>query len=83
MRPAQNAMMAPSYPPTPHGHPSAPVMTLTRSGGGEYINNTAYPSLVDFMGLELSEEMIRLNMPEYLAVSVPQQNSSNDLSIFF
>merc|ERR1719411_621458 len=25
-----------------------------------------YPGLVDFMGMELSEEMIRLNMPEYL-----------------
>jgi len=43
------------------GHPSAPgITTLARAGGTE-----AYPSLRDFMGLELSEEVIRLNMPEY------------------
>jgi syntenin-1 len=60
-----------------HGHhpsagsamPSAPALTMNR--------NTAYPSLRDFMGLELTDEMIRLNMPEYhsSAVAVPQGNS--------
>lgn len=61
--------------------PSAPTHTLERSGTG------AYPSLVDFMGLELTEEMIRLNMPEYArqpahyadassAVVAPQPNPS-------
>lgn len=36
-----------------------------------------YPGLADFMGLELSEETIRANMPEYLAsnaVAVPPQS---------
>lgn len=72
MRPAQQQQhhIMPSYPAAP----SAPVMTLTRNEGG--YNNTAYPSLRDFMGLELSEEMIRLNMPEYFGpVAVPQPNS--------
>lgn len=38
-----------------------------------------YPGLGDFMGLELSEDVIRLNMPEYLsgppqtAVAIPSQ----------
>ncbi len=37
--------------------PSAPPQTLAMS---------AYPSLTEFMGLELTDEMIRLNMPEYV-----------------
>lgn len=32
----------------------------------------AYPSLGDFMGLELTESVIKENMPEYLQVAVPQ-----------
>jgi len=44
---------------------------------------SAYPSLRDFMGLELTEEMIRANMPEYLepisydggAVALPQTSA--------
>lgn len=51
---------------------SAPPQTLTRHGA------SAYPSLMDFMGLELTDEVIRLNMPEYASdVAVPQSNSSN------
>jgi hypothetical protein len=52
------------YPSAP-GMPSAPMQTMARGGGG-YNLSSAYPSLRDFMGLELSEEMIRLNMPEYV-----------------
>lgn len=77
MRPAQQMHQQPLYP----GAPSAPVQTMARNGG--YSLSAAYPSLSDFMGLELSEEMIRLNMPEYIegynapgTVARPQPNSS-------
>ncbi|CAL8122360.1 unnamed protein product [Orchesella dallaii] len=55
--------------------PSAPPQTMARSG-----NPAHYPSLMEFMGLELTEEMIKLNMPEYApqqphAVAVPQPHS--------
>lgn len=73
-----NAM--PSYPAQDYGAPSAPVLTLSRNGGSAtYSNAMAYPSLRDFMGMELTEEMIRLNMPEYGAVAVSQPNSSKQL----
>ncbi|XP_044272234.1 syntenin-1-like [Tribolium madens] len=35
---------------------------------------TAYPSLGDFMGLELTEAVIKENMPEYLQVALPQSS---------
>jgi len=72
----------------PHGtheyHPTAPVPTLPRNGS-PYMTGVApsmasapsvYPTLGEFLGLELSEEMIRANMPEYLlnahgAVAIP------------
>ena len=80
-------------------YPSAPLPTLQRGqvsphnnynnasyGGALVAPNTspsAYPSLHDFMGLELTEEMIRANMPEYLepprydgVVAVPQASTS-------
>jgi len=73
--------------PTAPGMPSAPMATMSRAGGQSL--SSAYPSLRDFMGLELTEEMIRLNMPEYFerpalgyptlsgnAVAVPQANGS-------
>ncbi len=55
-------------------HPTAPVPTLPRQGspyhtGGSMAIASApsvYPTLGEFLGLELSEEMIRANMPEYL-----------------
>jgi len=40
-------------------YPINPAQPAVGAGG-------FYPGLVDFMGMELSEEMIRLNMPEYL-----------------
>ena len=48
-----------------HGYgPSAPPPTMARNSGRNL--SLAYPSLHEFMGLELTEEMIRANMPEYL-----------------
>jgi syntenin-1 len=60
-------------------YPSAPVPTLNRGypTNGSYGGHTAssaYPSLQDFMGLELTEDMIRANMPEYL--NQPTNNQS-------
>lgn len=49
--------------------PSAPPQTLERNA------MSAYPSLTEFMGLELTDEMIRLNMPEY--VRQPNQSPGN------
>lgn len=42
------------------GMPSAPPM------GSSPGNSPVYPDLVDYMGLELSQDMIAANMPEYL-----------------
>lgn len=72
--------------------PSAPPHTLARNGMG--MTATAYPSLTEFMGLELTEEMIRLNMPEYVqqpathgsgstAVSMPHANPSSYINYDF
>lgn len=36
-------------------------------------DNSAYPNLGDYMGLELSESVISANMPEYLALALQPQ----------
>jgi len=65
------------------GAPSAPMATYPRhypeSNHGSAYVAAAYPSLTDFMGLELTEEMIRLNMPEYShqPISYPTLGSMN------
>lgn len=78
---AQAASAPPGYPtfsngypdlssPT-GGYPSAPAAT------GATVTEL-YPGLADFMGLELSEEIIAANMPEYLRsnqVAVPSNNA--------
>ena len=51
----------PSYPPAPTSASGAPTPTPAAIA--------MYPGLADYMGLELSEETIRQNMPEYLAAS--------------
>lgn len=55
----------PAYTQNPYaqlsGIPSAPVLDSQPSNQREL-----YPGLGDFMGLELSEHVIALNMPEYL-----------------
>jgi len=43
------------------GVPSAPPM-----GSSPLASSPVYPDLVDYMGLELSQEVIAANMPEYL-----------------
>lgn len=54
-------MYIPSCPSEPSASPapSAPALTLPRSG-------QLYPALNDYMGLEFSPQMIAENMPEYL-----------------
>jgi len=65
MRPMQtNHSQHGAYPSLLEGGASAPQQTLVRGHDGSL--SAAYPSLRDFMGLELTEEMIRANMPEYL-----------------
>merc|ERR1719510_373420 len=60
-------------------HPSAPSPSSSSS--------SAYPGLAEYMGLELSEDMIRANMPEYLpsnqqnAVAVPTMSSGAGLNM--
>jgi syntenin-1 len=56
------------YPPIPSGTSAYPQIPSNASGNG-----SVYPGLGDYMGLELSEDVIRANMPEYLVV--PQASS--------
>lgn len=51
-----------AYPELSAGYPSAPVA----ASGPTASVAELYPGLADFMGLELSEEIIAANMPEYL-----------------
>jgi len=59
----QAAPMGSSAAPTAPS--AAPSMALT----------SAYPGLADYLGLELTEAEMRLNMPEYLAAALPQSSS--------
>jgi len=59
-------------------YPSAPTQPVSTASSG---TNPAYPGLGEYMGLELTQAMIRENMPEYLpnnqsAVSLPLSNSA-------
>lgn len=86
-RPATQAMPSapPSYPapsqlgypdltiPKEASYPSAP----TSASVGNATVTELYPGLADFMGLELSEEMIAANMPEYLRSNQVAMPSSN------
>ncbi|RZC32943.1 PDZ domain containing protein [Asbolus verrucosus] len=53
-------------------HPSYPYAVPAQKGAN---NPSAYPSLGEFMGLELTEAVISQNMPEYLALAVPQTSA--------
>ena len=57
----QSAGPAPSQPVPSLPYPSAPQPALP--------SGSAYPTLGDYMGLELTEDVIRANMPEYLPAS--------------
>ena len=48
--------------------PSAPAPAAVA------VTNVSYPGLAEYMGLELSEEIIRANMPEYLPGNQLQVN---------
>lgn len=65
----------PSYTQNPYpqlnSYPSAPPSASESARQGEL-----YPGLGDFMGLELTEQVIALNMPEYL-----NTNNSSNVSI--
>jgi len=56
----------PSLYPPPYGTPTAPQPGHGTMAMANKSPSMAYPSLRDFMGLELTEAMIRENMPEYL-----------------
>lgn len=71
-----NVPTAPSAPPS---IPSAsyhipPPKPQTQSQAG------FYPGLADYMGLELSEDTIRVNMPEYLAPALRPQTQVSTVS---
>jgi len=69
----QHQSTALPYPPLPSnaGIPSAPLVNSTPSNP---VLAVSYPGLSEYMGLELSEALIRENMPEYLPNS-SQANS--------
>jgi syntenin-1 len=52
------------------GIPSAPTLSATHSPVSQ---NPVYPDLLDYMGLELSHDVIAANMPEYLRRDNNQQ----------
>jgi len=61
MSPQNSSLPYPTSPPSNYGSPNSPV----------------YPGLAEYMGLELSEDVIRANMPEYLPENqslVPRQS---------
>jgi len=60
----QMGWSAPAPTPTPTPQPSVPYPTLSSS--------PAYPGLAEYLGLELTEAELRLNMPEYLPVVANQ-----------
>lgn len=55
---AESQYVAPPQPAVESAIPSAPAYISSSSG-------TLYPSLGDYMGLELNEDTIAQNMPEY------------------
>ena len=66
MSPQNSTLPYPTSPPLNYGSPNSPV----------------YPGLAEYMGLELSEDVIRANMPEYLHENqslVPRQSVSLNL----
>ena len=56
---AQQSMVAPP-PPQPRQVAALPYPSAPSS------SSSAYPGLAEYMGLELTEDIIRANMPEYL-----------------
>lgn len=50
--------------PPPYGYPSFDSMPVPSENDAAN-NGTLYPSLGEYMGLELSESVIAVNMPEY------------------
>lgn len=59
-RNSNNLLSVPGYPSAPpHSSTPSPVSVSP-------VNSPKYPDLVDYMGLELSQEVIAANMPEYL-----------------
>ena len=71
--PTTTSLPYPAHPNAPYPHnipvlsdsttPSYPSLTSTTS----MTPGQAYPGLAEYMGMELSEAVIRDNMPEYLA----------------
>lgn len=76
---AQNqyeAQVAAPPPTATHVYPTAPPTSMPMPA----IENPAmYPSLTDYMGLELSEAIIAANMPEYTQVAVVTAVSISEL----
>lgn len=82
----ENAAASAYAPSAPSGHGGYPQLS---AGSSNQANAAAalYPGLSDFMGLELTQDVIALNMPEYMqssqAVSVTQAESCFDSIISF
>lgn len=67
------AMALPAYTQNPY-----PELNSTNTFAQDKNIGELYPGLADFMGLELSQEIIAVNMPEYLRnnqIAVPPTNS--------
>lgn len=75
----QQQSALPAYTQNPY-----PVMGNAATSPTSPHSAIMYPDLGDFMGLELSQQVIAANMPEYIrnanAVAVPQANAASRLS---
>ena len=68
---AQQQSTAPPVPSQPSQMTALPYPPSSSSS-----SSSAYPGLAEYMGLELTEDIIRANMPEYLPGN--QQVSNHD-----
>lgn len=88
MRQQQNAFDQINHQPAIGGGGGLPAYTANpypeMGGAASTPQSNAYPDLYDFMGMELSKDMIAANMPEYLqSRQVAVRPDVSNLSSFF
>lgn len=66
----RNSLSVPSAPPLGASQQPSPISMSP-------VNSSKYPDLIDYMGLELSQEVIAANMPEYLNQKTGDQQVGN------
>lgn len=67
---AQEHMISSMSQPVPTANEAYPTVEFHARAMPRAATASMYPALGDYMGLELSDEMIAANMPEYMQVAV-------------